>query len=167
MTQPIESNTLWVTQDAYERLQAELAHLKGEVWHDITAKIAAARDEGDLKENGGYHAAREEQGKTKARIDQLEDMLRKAEVGEKPADDGLVEAGMIVTIRFKGDKDTEQFLLGSRELLSMDSTVDIDVYSPTSPLGSALHGKKVGDSVSYDAPNGQTLTVEVIAAKPF
>ena len=167
MTQPTQSDTIWVTQEAYDRLQAELEHLKGDVWADITAKISAARDEGDLKENGGYHAAREEQGKTKARIDQLEDMLRRAEVGEKPADDGLVEAGMIVTIRFDGDSATEEFLLGSRELLSMDSSVEIEVFSPTSPLGAALLGKKVGDSASYEAPNGKTITVEVVAAKPF
>jgi transcription elongation factor GreA len=165
--QPTESETIWVTQEAYDRLQAELEHLKGEVWTDITNKISAARDEGDLKENGGYHAAREEQGKTKARIDQLEVMLRKAEVGEKPADDGTVEAGMIVTIRFEGDTDTEEFLLGSRELLSMDSSVEIDVYSPTSPMGAALLGHKVGETVSYEAPNGKTLSVEVVAAKPF
>ena len=167
MSQPTDSETIWVTQEAYDRLVVDLDHLKNVVLDDITAKIAAAREEGDLKENGGYHAAREEQGKTKARIDQLEAMLRKAEVGEKPADDGLVEAGMIVTIRFAGDDDTEQFLLGSRELLSLDSSVEIDVYSPTSPLGSALRGKKVGDTVSYDAPNGTSISVEVVAAKPF
>jgi len=167
MTQPTETDTIWVTQEAYDRLKQELAHLKGDVWADITAKIAAARDEGDLKENGGYHAAREEQGKTKARIDQLESMLRRAEVGDKPADDGLVEAGMIVTVRFEGDTDTEDFLLGSRELLSMDSSVEIDVYSPTSPLGAAIVGKKVGDSATYETPNGKKLSVEVVGAKPF
>ncbi len=167
MSQPTDSETIWVTQEAYDRLVVDLDHLKNVVLDDITAKIAAAREEGDLKENGGYHAAREEQGKTKARIDQLEAMLRKAEVGDKPADDGLVEAGMIVTIRFAGDDDTEQFLLGSRELLSLDSSVDIDVYSPTSPMGAALQGKKVGDTVSYDAPNGSSISVEVVAAKPF
>lgn len=165
MTQPVE--TIWVTQEAYERLQEELSNLKDVVMPDITAKIAAAREEGDLKENGGYHAAREEQGKTNARIQQLEDMLRRAEVGEKPADDGVVEAGMKVTIKFKGDSDTETFLLGSRELLSLDSAVDLDVYSPTSPLGSAILGKKPGDEASYEAPNGSTITVEVIDAKPF
>jgi transcription elongation factor GreA len=167
MSQPTETETIWVTQQAYERLQQELEHLKTDVRADITAKIAAARDEGDLKENGGYHAAREEQGKTEARIRQLEEMLRRAEVGEKPADDGLVEAGMKVTIRFAGDSDTETFLLGARELLSMDSAVDLDVYSPTSPLGAALLGKKVGDEVSYEAPNGATITVEVVGATPF
>ena len=167
MTQPTETETIWVTQEAYDRLKQELEHLAGEVRADITAKIAAARDEGDLKENGGYHAAREEQGKTEARIRQLEDMLRRAEVGDKPADDGIVENGMIVTIRFKGDTDTEQFLLGSRELLSMDSSVEIDVYSPSSPLGAAVVGKKKGDSVSYEAPNGKDITVEIVDTKPF
>lgn len=162
-----ETETIWVTQEAYDRLVAELNRLKNEVLPDITQKIAAARDEGDLKENGGYHAAREEQGKTDAQIRQLEDRLRRAEVGEVPADDGLVEAGMKVTIRFQGDKDTETFLLGSRELLSMDSTVDLDVFSPTSPLGAAILGKSAGDSVSYDAPNGAKLTVEIVDAKPF
>jgi len=167
MTQPTGTETLWVTQEAYTRLQQELAHLQGEVRADIVAKIAAARDEGDLKENGGYHAAREEQGKTEARIRQLENMLRRAEVGEAPADDGLVEAGMIVTIRFQGDTDTESFLLGSRELLSMDSSVEIDVYSPTSPLGTAIMGKSRGDEASYETPNGRTITVEIVDAKPY
>jgi transcription elongation factor GreA len=74
---------------------------------------------------------------------------------------------MKVTIRFAGDSDTETFLLGARELLSMDSAVDLDVYSPTSPLGAALLGKKVGDEVSYEAPNGATITVEVVGATPF
>lgn len=163
----IDTDTIWVTQEAYDRLKSELDHLKGEVRADITSKIAAAREEGDLKENGGYHAAREEQGKTEARIRQLEEMLRRAEVGEAPADDGLVEPGMKVTIRFAGDEDTETFLLGSRELLSMDSSVTLDVYSPSSPLGAAITGKKVGDSASYEAPNGTSIAVEIVDAKPF
>ena len=167
MTQPTDTETIWVTQEAYDRLSAELDHLKGDVRADITQKIAAARDEGDLKENGGYHAAREEQGKVEARIRQLEDMLRRAEVGDKPADDGVIEAGMRVGIRFEGDDAVETFLLGSRELLSMDSAVDLDVYSPTSPLGAALLGKKAGDTASYEAPNGRTITVEVVEATPF
>lgn len=167
MTQPTGQTTIWVTQAAFDRLTEELEHLRGEVRTDITSKIAAARDEGDLKENGGYHAAREEQGKTEARILQLEDMLRRAEVGEQRADDGLVEPGMIVTVRFKGDKDTESFLLGSRELLARDSTVDIDVYSPESPMGAAILGKAKGDTATYEAPNGKSVSVEIVDAKPF
>lgn len=161
------TETIWVTQEAYDRLKAELANLKEVVMPDITEKIAAARDEGDLKENGGYHAAREEQGKANARIGQLEDMLRRAEVGEKPADDGVVEAGMVVGVTFAGDDEVERFLLGSRELLSLDSAVDLDVYSPTSPLGAAILGKSVGDDASYEAPNGRTITVSIVEAKPF
>lgn len=161
------AEAIWVTQEAYERLQQELDLLRGEVRANITAKIAQARDEGDLSENGGYHAAREEQGKNEARIRQLEDRLRRAQIGETPADDGLVEAGMKVTIRFGGDSDTETFLLGSRELLSLDSAVDLDVYSPTSPLGEAISGKSVGDKASYETPTGRTISVEIVDAVPF
>ena len=162
-----EQKVHWLTQNAYDRLTEELTERTEVTRPKISKAIELAREEGDLKENGGYHAAREEQGKTEARIRQLEDMLRRAEVGDKPADDGVVEAGMIVTIRFKGDTGTEQFLLGSRELMSMDSSVEIDVYSPTSPLGVAVVGKKKGDSVSYEAPNGKDITVEIVDAKPF
>src|SRR5215212_7576393 len=165
MTQPTETDTIWVTQEAYARLQQELEHLKGDVRADITAKFAAARDEGDLKENGGYHAAREEQGKTEARIRQLEDMLRNARVGETPADDGVVEPGMVVTIRWAGDSDTEEFLLGAREMA--DESAGLQVYSPQSPMGSALLGSKVGDEVDYTAPNGKVLKVEIVGAVPY
>lgn len=162
-----ETETIWVTQEAYDRLVAELNRLKNEVLPEITQKIASAREEGDLRENGGYHAAREEQGKTDAQIRQLEDRLRRAKVGEAPADDGMVEEGMKVTIRFEGDTDTETFLLGSRELLSMDLSVDLDVYSPTSPLGQAILGKYAGETATYEAPNGKQITVEIVEAKPF
>jgi|SRR5665811_103926 len=167
MTQPEEAKTIWVTQEALNRLQEELDHLRGDVRADITQQIADARDEGDLKENGGYHAVREEQGKTEARIRQLEHMMHRAEVGEQRADDGLVESGMIVTIRFAGDKGTEQFLLGSRELLALDDSVDYTVYSPESPMGLAIMGKSEGDTASYTAPNGKELKVEIVDAKPF
>lgn len=162
-----DAETIWVTQEAYERLREELDHLRGDVRSHITAKIAQAREEGDLSENGGYHAAREEQGKNEARIRQLEDRLRRAQIGDKPADDGRVGAGMKVTIRFDGDTDTETFLLGSRELLTLDSAVDLDVYSPTSPLGAAILGKDVGDTATYEAPNGAKISVEIVGAVPF
>lgn len=167
MTQTPETGTIWVTQEAFDRLQQELDHLRGDVRSDITAKIAAAREEGDLKENGGYHAAREEQGKVEARIRQLEDMLRRAEVGEAPEDDGKVEEGMVITIQFEGDDETQEFLLGSRELLSLDSSVDLQVFSPTSPLGKAILDHSAGESVTYPAPNGKDLTVKILSARPY
>ena len=78
MTQSSEHDVIWLTQEAHDKLQAELDHLRGPVREEIVARISAAREEGDLRENGGYHAAREEQGKTEGRIQQLEDMLRRA-----------------------------------------------------------------------------------------
>jgi transcription elongation factor GreA len=162
-----EDSVVWLTQDGYDQLKSELEHLKGPARAEITQRISEARDEGDLKENGGYHAAKDEQGKIEARIRQLEDMLRRARVGETPKDDGVVEPGMKVSIKFAGDDDVETFLLGSRELLVLDTSVDIDVYSPQSPLGAAILGKKKGDKATYEAPNGKDVTVEIVAAEPF
>jgi transcription elongation factor GreA len=162
MTQPVQDK-IWLTQEAYDKLQAELDNLRGPVRQEIIEKISAARDEGDLKENGGYHAAKDEQGKVEARIRQLEDMVRRAEVGETPQDNGIVEPGMKVTYKFVGDDDTATFLLGNKAL--EDGT--IDVYSPESPLGAAILGTKVGDKVSYTAPTGKSLEVEIVDATPF
>jgi transcription elongation factor GreA len=165
MTQAAGQGTVWLTQDAYDKLRAELESLKGPVRQEIIARISAARDEGDLKENGGYHAAREEQGKLEGRIRQLEDMLERAEVGETPPNDGIVEPGMVVTYRFVGDDEdeTETFLLGAREI----EPEGLTVYSPQSPLGSAINGKQKGDTVSYQAPNGKDLEVVIVDAVPF
>jgi transcription elongation factor GreA len=168
VTQKIdEDSVVWLTQDGYDQLKAELEELKGPGRSEITQRISDARDEGDLKENGGYHAAKDEQGKMEARIRQLEDMLRRARVGETPKSGGAVGPGMKVSIKFAGDDDVETFLLGSRELLALDSSVDIDVYSPQSPLGSAILGKKKGEKATYEAPNGKPVTVEIVAAVPF
>lgn len=160
-----EQATIWLTQEAFDKLQAELDELKGPRSQEIIERISAARDEGDLKENGGYHAAKDEQGKMHARIRQLEEMLRQAEVGETPPDDGVVEPGMVVTYKFVGDDDdeAEKFLLGAREI----EPEGLTVYSPQSPLGAAINGKKKGDTVTYEAPNGKQLEVVVLDATPF
>lgn len=157
--------TIWLTQEAYDKLQAELEELKGPVRQEIIDRISAARDEGDLKENGGYHAAREEQGKLEGRILQLQDMLERAEVGETPADDGVVGPGMVVTYKFDGDDDdeAESFLLGAREI----EPEGLKVYSPQSPLGAAILGHRTGETVAYEAPNGKQLQVVILDAKPF
>lgn len=159
-----EQDTIWLTGEAFEKLQTELTNLKGPIRQEVIERIAAARDEGDLKENGGYHAAREEQGKVEARIRQLEDMLVRAQVGETPDADGTVSPGMKVTYVFAGDDDSEAetFLLGAREIED-DS---LAVYSPQSPLGSAILGAKVGDSVSYEV-NGKPFSVTILDAVPY
>ncbi len=151
----------YLTQEAYDRLKGELEHLSGEGRIEISKRIEAAREEGDLRENGGYHAAKEEQGKMEARIRQLTQLLENAIVGETPPDDGIVEPGMVVTIDMFGDE--MRFLLGSREI----SGEDIEVYSEKSPLGEAILGKKAGDSATYTAPNGKDITVKILKAKPY
>ena len=89
----------WLTQEAADRLAGELAEREGPRRADIVKKIEAARAEGDLKENGGYHAAREEQGKNEARIRQLKHMLEHAHIGTPPAgESGVVGLGMLVTV---------------------------------------------------------------------
>ncbi|MEU2667321.1 transcription elongation factor GreA [Streptomyces sp. NPDC007164] len=163
MTQTSE-NVTWLTQEAYNQLKAELEHLSGPARTEIAVKIAAAREEGDLRENGGYHAAKEEQGKMELRVRQLTQLLEHAKVGEAPADDGVVEPGMVVTIAFDGDPDdTMTFLLASREYASSD----IETYSPQSPLGTGVNGKRMGDDAEYELPNGRTATVKILAAKPY
>jgi transcription elongation factor GreA len=164
MTQADERNEIWLTQAKYDALKAELEQLKGPGRDEVVERVSAARDEGDLKENGGYHAAREELGKLDARITQLEDMLKRAQVGETPPDDGVVEPGMVVTYRFVGDDDEEKFLLGAREMKDDD---DFEVFSPQSPLGAAITGHKRGETVAYTAPNGKTLKVEIVDAVPY
>jgi transcription elongation factor GreA len=156
------SSQTWLTQEAADRLAAELANLETVGRTEVIKKIEAARAEGDLKENGGYHAARDEQGKIEARIRQLKQMLENATIGAPPASaDGVVGAGMIVSAIVADDE--MRFLLGSREI----ATDDLDVYSEKSPLGSAVLGAKIGDKVSYTLPNGKSISVEILGAEFF
>ena len=162
MTTSPGQQTTWLTQEAYDRLSAELADAKGPRRADIVAKIEAARDEGDLKENGGYHAAKDEQGKLEARIRQLTQLLRDAKVGEAPTSSGVAGPGMVVEVLYDGDDEPERFLIGSRE-----DKADIPVYSANSPLGLALTGSKVGEKVTYTLPNGSSMTVALLSAEPY
>ena len=104
----------WLTQEAADRLQAELSELETTGRVEVVKKIEAARAEGDLKENGGYHAAREEQGKLEARIRQLKALLENAEIGTPVGASDEVSPGMKVTVEIMGKE--MQFLLGSREI---------------------------------------------------
>ncbi|HEV2891586.1 MAG TPA: transcription elongation factor GreA [Frankiaceae bacterium] len=162
MTETTAAET-WLTQEAFDRLQAEHDRLVA-ARPDVSKMIEKAREEGDLRENGGYHAAKEEQGKQEARIRQLEQLLRTARVGEAPTSAGVAGPGMIVTVRFEGDDEPEKFLLGSRED-HVDG--DLEIYSVNSPLGKALSGVRVGQTVSYDLPNGRTMKVDLIDASPY
>jgi transcription elongation factor GreA len=163
LTETRNDSVTWLTQEAYDRLKSELDYLSGPGRVEIAQKIEAARDEGDLKENGGYHAAKDEQGQREGRINQLTHIVQNARVGEPPRTDGVVGPGMTVTVRFDKDDDEVTFLLASRE----ESGSPIDVYSPRSPLGSAISGKKVGETATYTLPNGKAATVEILEAVPY
>jgi transcription elongation factor GreA len=154
---------VWLTQEAYDLLKAEYAKLTGPGRAEITSRIEAAREEGDLKENGGYHAAKDEQGKQEARIRQLDQLLREASVGEPPETGGLAGPGMVVEVRFPGDKETTRFVLGSRE----DHAAKVVVFSPQSPLGKAVTGLGEGDTAHYRLPNGKDATVDILSVEPY
>ena len=147
----------WLSQEAYDRLQAELEHLQGPVRAEIAKRIEEARDEGDLKENGGYHAAKDDQAQVEARIAQVVQLLRTAKVGKAPEADGVVEPGTVVTATIAGDEAT--FLVGNREIAEAGD--DLDVYSEASPLGRAIIGKRIGESATYETPTGATIQVEI------
>ena len=159
---------IWLTQDAYDKLQAELDYLKKVTRPEISARIASAREEGDLSENGGYHAAREEQGQVENRIAQLDQMLRVAQVGTAPTRVNVVSVGVQVTVAYFGDlDDSETFLLGSREMLGLDDSLEVHVFSPQSPLGAAVLGQTKGDELSYETPNGKQILITIVDVQPF
>lgn len=156
------NDVVWLTQEAHDRLEAELDDLKTNGRPEVTARIAAARSEGDLSENGGYHAAKEEQGQMEGRIRQLEHLLRTALVGQPEGDPDEAVPGKVVTVAFDGDPDdTDEFLLGSREVLGTDGSIT-NVVSPQSPMGAAVNGRRVGDDVSYLTPAGKTINVTIL-----
>lgn len=149
-----------LSQAAHDRLVAELEHLRTHGRIELADRIERAREHGDLKENAEYHAAKEEKAKMEARIGRLFGILENAEIVDGGGGGDTVMAGSIVTLRYEDDDEAEaeRYLVGS-----IEERVDgAHVVSPQSPLGEALLGAKVDDSVTYDAPNG-ALTVIVMA----
>ncbi|WP_184729277.1 transcription elongation factor GreA [Saccharopolyspora phatthalungensis] len=153
---------VWLTREAYERLQCELHELLA---HRpiIAAEIDARRQEGDLRENDAYRAVREEQGNEEARIRQLQQLLRDAKVEERPTAGGVVEPGMVITVRYE-DNDTETFLLATR---AAGMHGDLEVYSPESPLGHSLLGARKGETREYELPDGRSMRVKLVDAVPY
>ncbi|WP_028659524.1 transcription elongation factor GreA [Nocardioides insulae] len=166
MTQSTDQAAVWLAQSAFDKLSAELEDMKGPQRQKIVDEISAARDEGDLKENGGYHAARELQGRLEGEITQLEALLRKADTSA-PVDDGIVGPGKVVTFKFEGDDDdeAETRLIASLEM--KDFSGGLEISSAASPIGAALLGASAGDTVSYEGPNGRSLAVEVLKVELF
>jgi transcription elongation factor GreA len=153
----VPPETQHLSQAAYDRLAAEFEELTTVGRVDIARKIQSARELGDLSENGDYHAAKEEQGKMEGRIRHLEAMIKNAEIVESAGTDS-VQHGSIVSITYEGDDEPERFLVGSIE----ERHGDIDVISPGSPLGKAVIGASVGDTIEFVAPMGARLKVKVV-----
>ena len=151
-----------LSRAAYDRLKAEFEDLTTRGRVDIARRIEAARELGDLSENGDYHAAKDEQGHMEGRIRQLEHIIEHAEVlGEHyHAEHGRAHEGCIVTVLFDGDSPdrAETYVLGHPE----EQHRGIDVLTAASPLGSALIGATEGDVVTYKAPSGKDLSVRVV-----
>ena len=154
-----------ISREGYDKLREEVRRLEEVDMPAIAERIKSAREEGDLKENGGYHAAREEQGKNEARIKQLAKMLENAKVGEPEVEEGIVSQGMVVKVEFVDFGDAETFLLGSRE--QNDHIEGIDVYSATSPLGAAVLGQEVGADVRFETPNGKRMKIRIVSAELY
>ena len=152
------AQTQQLSQAAYDRLKEEYTNLTTAGRIDIARKIETARELGDLAENGDYHAAKEEQGKMEGRIAHLASILENAEIVDEVSGGDTVRAGSIISICYAGDEDSERYLIGSIE----ERIEDVEVISPTPPLGEALIGARIGETVTYEAPGG-TLEVEIVS----
>lgn len=132
---------IWLTPEAQRRLQTELAALR----------VPAAEDDID--------AAR----RRSARIREIQMLLANAVVGEDPPNDGIAEPGMVLTIRYDDTTEEEVFLLGLRDA----EQGELEVYSPISPLGTAITGARKGEQRAYQVPNGTTVRVTLLDAVPY
>jgi transcription elongation GreA/GreB family factor len=147
---------VWLTPDAHQRLRAELAALVA------TAATPSSDETGDTDphDTATHGAARRRQ--RDERVREIQELLANAVVGQDPPDDGVAEPGMVLTVRYDDADDTETFLLGMRAV----EHGDLEVYSPDSPLGTALAGARPGEHRTYRAPGGRTIGVTLLAAVP-
>jgi transcription elongation factor GreA len=150
----------YLTQEAYDRLSAELDELRTEGRERVAQAIGTAREHGDIRENADYDAAKNEQGLMEARIRQLEALLSSAVVGEAATTTGVAGPGMVVTLDIAGEEET--YFLGSRE----EAIDGMDVLSVQSALGQAVTGRKPGEEFSYTTPTGKQLPVKLLQVEP-
>lgn len=159
------SDVTWLTPESHDRLKKELDDLIANR-AALATEINDRREEGDLKENAGYHAAREEQGVQEARIRQLQELLNTAQVGKAPQKSGVALPGSVVTVYYDGDEsDTETFLIATREEGAKDE--NLEIYSPKSPIGAALLDTPVGETRKYTVPSGAEVSVTLVSAEPY
>lgn len=152
----------FITSEDQKRIQARLDELHHNRT-DIKERIAAAREQGDLKENAEYHAMRERQGMEEAEIKRLEETLSNAQVTddvEKP--DDMVFLGSVVTLREVGSGEEDLYKLVGTASGTFDSD-EIEITA-NSPMGEALMKARVGETVRVDLPKG-TKRFEIVSLK--
>ncbi|MHB8827379.1 MAG: transcription elongation factor GreA [Acidimicrobiales bacterium] len=151
-----------ITKETLEKLRAEYDHLTTVGRTEIARVIEAARLLGDLSENGDYHAAKDDQGKMESRIRQIDHVLRHHEIVERDSETTVVQHASIVQVVYEGDDDDDfqEFFIGSIE----ERPEGVLVASPSSPLGSALLNREIGDLVEYEAPSG-VLRVKIVGIR--
>lgn len=150
-----------ISREGYDKIRAEIRDLEDVQLPAVTERIKEARDEGDLKENAEYHDAREKQGYIQAKINQLKTKLAGCTIVEKGSTPkGVIGFGSVVTVKDLSDGMEEQYaMVGPGE---EDYDGEILKILTTSPLASAMLGKKVGDTFETEVPAG-ILKMEVVA----
>lgn len=160
-----ETQKQYITPETKAKLESELQTL---IDHRpaVAAEINERREEGDLKENAGYDAAREMQDQEEARIKQISEILANSTTERSSIVEGVAQIGSVVHVFYNGDEnDKETFLIGTRAAASDNK--DLETYSEQSPLGSAIIGAQEGETRDYTAPNGNTLSVTIVSAAPY
>ena len=145
------TNTNYLTKEGLEKLNTELEYLKKTKRREVAERLRTAASFGDLSENFDYANAREEQEFVERRIRELEDLLMHAQIVASKDDSGKIQIGSQVVLQGEG-KPLELQIAGAREADPLKGKVSLD-----SPFGSALVGKKVGESVEIETPNGKVI----------
>ena len=160
-----EQQKQYITPETKAKLEAELQEL---IDHRpvVADEINERREEGDLKENAGYDAAREMQDQEEARIKQISELLANSTTERGTMQEGVAYTGSVVHVYYNGNKDDkETFLIGTRAAATDNK--DLETYSEQSPLGAAIIGAQEGETREYSAPNGKTISVTIESAAPY
>ncbi len=150
----------YLSKEKYKELEEELKRLKNEGRKEIAERLDEAKSFGDLSENAEYHQAREDQGKMEARILEIEELLKGAEI-IKGHHSEEVELGSTVEIAKKNSQKTQTFEITGKEDADISKgKIDIDA-----PLAQSMLGKKVGKTFEFKKPNGEMVAYRIVSIK--
>lgn len=152
----MDEKTTYLSQEKFEELTEELAHLKNTRRKEVAEELEYARSLGDLSENAEYHQARETQGKIESRIFQLENLLKNVEIVKQHHADS-VEVGATVTVKKKGGDERTFQIVGGEEADTAEGKISLD-----SPLGKAMLGKKKKETFTFDSPSGKKIEYTIV-----